>query len=125
MRRVEYGNEGKKLDKELVSNAKDFYQNKKSNSLVKNEFIEGDIIEHTAWGKGEIKKVLSNKGVYEILFFDIDKTKPINFGYDKMTLIKKSDNPQKENDLIFSSTKVDEKEETDNAFIRLFKKIIK
>jgi DNA helicase II / ATP-dependent DNA helicase PcrA len=120
-----YVKEGKKLDKELVSNAKDFYQNKKSNSLVKNEFIEGDIIEHTAWGKGEIKKVLSNKGVYEILFFDIDKTKPINFGYDKMTLIKKSDNPQKENDLIFSSTKVDEKEETDNAFIRLFKKIIK
>ncbi|MDB9910418.1 UvrD-helicase domain-containing protein [Flavobacteriales bacterium] len=77
------------LDPELIKHAKDFYQNKKITSPVNNDFELEDIVTHSIWGKGEIKKVNNKKGVYEIFFFDTKKTKPINFDYAKMNIFKK------------------------------------
>jgi len=91
-----YVREGK-LDPELIKHAKDFYQNKKASLSIENKFELGDIVVHSIWGKGEIKKVYNKKGVYEVFFSDTGKTKPINFDYAKMNIFKKKTKETKPN----------------------------
>lgn len=131
-----YVREGK-LDPELIKSAKNFYKNKRNKLVVENEFDVGDIVTHSIWGKGEIKEVNKNKGVYEILFFDIGKTKPINFDFAKMNLFKKKTGDKKSNsskkkvkskqkknsdlNIIEGTKKVNKGLKTIDKFFRLFK----
>jgi DNA helicase II / ATP-dependent DNA helicase PcrA len=91
-----YVREGK-LDPELIKHAKDFYQNKKTSLSIENKFELGDIVVHSIWGQGEIKKVNNKKEVYEVFFSDTGKTKPINFDYAKMNIFKKKTKETKPN----------------------------
>lgn len=51
------------------------------NKQVTQIFKIGDLINHTIWNKGKIVEVNEEKKEYQIEFFDLQKTKPINFNF--------------------------------------------
>ena len=116
------------LDPELIKHAKDFYQNKKITSPVNNDFELGDIVTHSIWGQGEIKKVNNKKGVYEIFFSDTEKTKPINFDYAKMNIFKKKTkdkNSDKKNKGSKQKVKLKQKKNSDIDIVKGIKNVNK
>lgn len=120
-----YVREGK-LDPELIKHAKDFYQNKKTSLLIDNEFELGDKVLHSIWGGGEIIKVNTNKGVYDVAFYQTGKTKPINFDYAKMNIIKKkTKNQDKKNKDPKKKVKSKQKKNSDIDIVKGIKNVNK
>lgn len=64
------------------------------NKQVTQIFKIGDVINHIIWNKGKIVEVNEEKKEYQIEFFELKKTKPINFDFKGITKIIKTENVQ-------------------------------
>ena len=64
------------------------------NKQVTQIFKIGDVINHIIWNKGKIVEVNEEKKEYQIEFFELKKTKPINFDFKGITKVIKTENVQ-------------------------------
>ena len=73
-----------------------------------------------------IFKVNTNKGVYDVAFYQTGKTKPINFDYTKMNIIKKkTKNQDKKNKDPKQKVKSKQKKNSNIDIVKSIKKVNK
>ncbi len=76
------------LSQEVIDEAKQSIKNNSSDSVIKSQFKEGDLVKHDVFGKGEILKINKNQ-TYEIKFIESKISRVINFEFKGLKLISK------------------------------------
>ena len=85
------------LSQEFFDEAKEQIRKEiEKENQIEERFKIGDIVNHIVWKEGEIIEVDEEKEEYHIEFINIEKTKPINFGFRGLSKI---DNKQKNSEL--------------------------
>lgn len=79
-----------KLSQEIINEAKENLKIENGEDNVYQYFEEGDIVHHPIFDLGRIVDVNTDKGEYIIEFFEIKKTKPINFSFEHLESVDES-----------------------------------